>query len=1192
MSDGSLHARTAYSLRLLGIPGLEGLSGPVPGRTIPGRRLAILALLGAGGTAGLSRDKLIGLLWPDRPGPDARHSLSDVVYRLRRDLGEVVLTSDGEMLRLDRAVVSVDVDEFDVAIARGDFPAATDLYRGPFLDGFHLAGSCREFEGWVDHQRARFGLEYERILESLAERSEADGHDILAIESWRQLSRNDPANSRVVLRLMRALARAGDSANAVQLAREHELYLRAELDLEPPTEVRELADRLRTASGSWSPVAGKEAGPANGPVPFPGLTPPRQPDRLPLGFVARGEEIALLTGDLQGAVGGIGRVRFVSGEAGAGKTALVEEFCRRSMEARADLIVVSTGGNAHTGAGDPYHMFREILALLTGDVEAPLAAGAMSLEHATRLWNLLPAAVAALLDHGPAMFGPFIPLRALLERAEAYGAENRPWRSELSRLAESRSHGPPGAPTQSSLFSQLGRVLFAMARERPLVLVLDDLQWADRGSLELLCQLGLQLHGSRILILGLYRPSDVALGRNGDRHPLESVINDLVRHYGDIEVALGQDEDRGFVEALVDAEPNDLGPEFRDRLFGLTRGNALFSVELLRSLRDDGALQRDESGVWTEGPALDWNRLPARIEAVIAERVSRVPGPLQRVLSIASVEGERFTLEAVADVLDLSARELLSGVSSELERRHHLVQAEGIRRLDGRRASVYRFRHNLFQQFLYDRLDDVERSHFHERIGVGLEALYGEEGDQIVLPLARHFERAGLPEKAAAYRYQAGERAMAAGASREAQVHFGAALELLSALPSTTEREQFELDLQLALGYARHFAGALGPADEALERALELAERVGDGRQTFWAVTGLYYIRGHFAGDNREGFSLAERSLSLARSVDDNGLLVAALENVGRNAMMRGEVRTSLACYDELASLYDPAEHRMPAVHGGIDLGLLALGMIALAWWRLGYPDRGRERMIEAMTLARAVEDQIVLPVLLYYDLLIHMSPADVPYSLERSEELRRVSEELEQYWGPFARIHLGWCRAHQGEAEAGAELIRRGLDEWIAFGWRIGVVYATALLAQALRVNGRADEGLRLLDEARETSETVDDHWQLPEIHKIRGELMAALDDPVGAEASFRESIEIARIHEARSDELRATTSLARLLQVQGRDDEARALLNQIYGWFTEGFDTADLVEARELLEDLDAEPAALPATQGFETPSGHQGS
>jgi tetratricopeptide (TPR) repeat protein len=1080
------------------------------------------------------------------------------------------------MVRLNPAVVHVDVEDFKAALARDDLETAVGLYRGPFLDGFHLSGASREFESWVDYERSGIELELERALESLAERAEAGGDLVRAVESWRRLSRHDPANSRVALRLMRALAGAGDVANAVEFAREHESYLREELDLEPSPEIRELAERLKTAPESAVDSARLERGPAIRRLPFAhrGVRPPVE--RMPFGFVSRDEEIDALNDQLQAAVGGRGRVGFISGEAGTGKSVLVEEFCRRAMRARADLVVATGNGNAHTGVGDPYHVFREILGLLTGDVESPLAAGSISPDQAARLWNLLPVTATALVDEGPDLVGSFVSAPALLNRASIYGAEEHAWRARLSRLAESRGEVPETLPVQAALFGQYGRVLESVARERPVLLVLDDLQWADGGSLDLLLQLGLHVHGSRILILGLFRPSEVALGRSGGRHPLEPVINELARRYGDTEVPLAEQEDRAFVDALLDAEPNALGPDFSDTLFGLTRGHALFTVELLRSMRDGGVLVPDDAGRWTVGPTLDWSLVPARVEAVINERISRVPQPLRRVLSVGSVEGERFTLEAVADALDLPAHDLLSGVSSELEKRHYLVQAHGIHRVDGRRASVYRFRHILFQRYLYDRLDEIERSHLHERLGVALETLYGEMKDQIALSLARHFKEAGMPDKAATYLYRAGKWAVGAGANREALVHFGSAMELLMTLPVTPERDQRELDLQMALGWARNYAGApLTDREEAFARAHELAERLGSHRQRFWALAGLYTIRGHLAGDNRQGRVLAEQCLSLARSEGDTGLLVAALDFVGRNAWVRGELRRSLTCYEELISLYDPGQHRVELVYGGLDVGSLAQGMIALALCTLGYPDQARSRSLQALALAREAEVPITQPSVLFTDIEIHVWLRDTRLAQEQCEELRRVSAELGQQglWEPLALIHLGWCQAHQGEVEDGIKSIRKGLSDYLETGTQAGFGYFSALLAQALQIGGRADEGLRLLEDARSTTETVDELWHDSEIHWTRGELMLALDDPdpIGAEAAFRQAIEVARDQEDKSDELRATTSLARLLRSQGRTDEARVMLGEIYGWFTEGFDTADLIEAKALLAELE---------------------
>jgi TolB-like protein/DNA-binding SARP family transcriptional activator len=234
------------------------------GRATGGRPLALLALLGSGGSRGLTRDKLTGLLWPDQPNATARHSLADTVYHLRKALGDGAIRSEGELIRLDPAVVSSDVPDFDDAIARDDPGSAIELYRGPFLDGFHLPGGPHEFETWVDRERARLGLEYEKALESVAESAESNGDLVRAVVAWRRLMRHDPANSRVALRLMNALAEAGDAANAIQFAGEHERYLRRELDLDLPDAVRELVEQLRNESAAGASVAAGVAAPSPG----------------------------------------------------------------------------------------------------------------------------------------------------------------------------------------------------------------------------------------------------------------------------------------------------------------------------------------------------------------------------------------------------------------------------------------------------------------------------------------------------------------------------------------------------------------------------------------------------------------------------------------------------------------------------------------------------------------------------------------------------------------------------------------------------------------------------------------------------------------------------------------------------------------------------------------------------------------
>ena len=327
-----------------------------------------------------------------------------------------------------------------------------------------------------------------------------------------------------------------------------------------------------------------------------------------------------LAGSLETALTGPGRVIFVTGDAGSGKTALLQEFCRRAQESRPDLIVAGGRCNAQTGVGDPYSPFIEILNLLTGDVEAKLTAGVISREHALRLWDLLPSSVKAILENGTDLVNVFTPGASLVSRASAFGPERTDWLIKLKKLVERKSALPADLTLQqSNLFEQYTRVLQALSKDKPLLLVLDDLQWADAGSANLLFHIGRQIKGSRILIVGSFRPTEVAMGRDGKRHPLEPILHEFKRDFGEIELDLDKAEGREFVDAFLDSEPNELGKKFRQTLFAQTKGQPLFTVELLRAMQEQGMLVRDRGGRWVEGRTFDWHKLPSRVDAVITE---------------------------------------------------------------------------------------------------------------------------------------------------------------------------------------------------------------------------------------------------------------------------------------------------------------------------------------------------------------------------------------------------------------------------------------------------------------------------------------------------------------------------------------------------------------------------------------------
>lgn len=546
-------------------------------------------------------------------------------------------------------------------------------------------------------------------------------------------------------------------------------------------------------------------------------------------FVARQPELDQLNGYLKLALAGQGRVIFVLGEAGQGKTTLVQEFTRRAQAEQADLVVAAGNCNAYSGVGDPYLPFREILGFLTGEVEARGTTGALNPVQALRLWQLLPATVQVMTSTGPDLLDTFIPAPALARRAKRAALNGAGWLARLEELAAGKAAGQaPGSVNQKDLFEQYAKVMLTLSQQHPLLLVLDDLQWADTGSISLLFHLGRRLAGSRLLVIGIYRPAEVALGRDGERHPLDPVVHELQRHYGDILVDLNQAEGRQFVQALLAAEPNRLGEAFQEALYRHTQGHALFTVETLRGLRERGDLVQDEAGRWLEGANLDWDTLPARVEGVIAERIGRLPLKLQEALKAASVEGEVFTAEVLARVQQVDEREMVRQLSGELDQRHRLVLGEGSQRLEpgGQRLSHYRFRHILFQRYLYQRLDEAERSYLHEAVGNELERLFGERKDTIAVELARHYVQAGQADKAVDYLLLAGDQARRLYAYQEAIDYYEQALALLREGDQTSRERAGRTLMKLGLTY--HSAFNFERSRQAYEEGFSLLRQAGE----------------------------------------------------------------------------------------------------------------------------------------------------------------------------------------------------------------------------------------------------------------------------------------------------------------------------------------------------------------------------
>ncbi len=585
---------------------------------------------------------------------------------------------------------------------------------------------------------------------------------------------------------------------------------------------------------------------------------------------------------------------FVSGEAGWGKSRLLEAFSQHAQALHPELIVASGLCTAATGAGDPYLPFREILRTLAADVEQQWLAGALSHPHVLRLWQFFPQVAAALAAHGPHLIGSFTPLEALLQRAAAHQAIDRILLQQIEEAA-SQAQAPGAVTDRERIFEEFGDVLHATSYRQPLLLILDDLHWADPSTVSLLFHLGRRLRESRVLLLGAYRPEEIALLRAGREHPMAAPLAEFRRLFGDVwlELDRGQPEDaRVFVHALLDLEPNQLDGHFRQDLLRHTGGHPLFTVETLRDMKERGDLARDETGRcetgrWVAQPGLDWNILPARIEGVIETRIGRLDAELRGVLDVASVEGETFTAQVAARALGVDARRVVTMLDREGGGRYRLVQEQGIKQAGGQRLSIYRFRHNLFQRYLYSVLSQSRRAFLHEDVAVALEALVGEQAAEIAGELAEHFQAAGDAARAIPYLYQAGLRASHLAADAEAIDLLSRGLDLLPRLPPSQERSRQALKLQIALGAAQGNSGAIAAGLATFQQAADLARALEAWNDLARAALGYEEARWRYNLPAAPAVALLEEALH-ALGEDDPVLRVRLLGGLVRARIASG----------------------------------------------------------------------------------------------------------------------------------------------------------------------------------------------------------------------------------------------------------------------------------------------------------------
>jgi predicted ATPase len=564
--------------------------------------------------------------------------------------------------------------------------------------------------------------------------------------------------------------------------------------------------------------------------------------------------------------------------------------------------------------------------------------------------------------------------------------------------------------------------------------------------------------------------------------------------------------------------------------------------------------------------------LPESVRSMIERKIAQLGEEDRRVLVAASVQGSEFEAAVVARALALDAADVEEELE-RLERVHAFVRLVGEHEFPDRTLTLrYRFVHVLYQNALYGSLRPTRRASLSAAVAQALVGHHGEKSAALAGELALLWEAARDFAQAAQCFLHAAENAARLFANQEAVVLARRGLDLLGALPDSPERARQELALQIALGSPLMATkGFSAPEVETTyKRAHELCRQVGETPDLFPAMWGLWLF--HISrSDIPTARNLGAQLLSLGQRAHDPALLLQAHHALGPTHVNMGDWGTARAYLEQSIALYDPQQHRAHAfIYGGHDPCVCCLGFAAQSLWMLGYPDQGLRRSQEALTLASGLSHSPSLAHARFVVGTFHQFRRNVSETQMQAEACQRLSAELGlPTYLAGGSVLRGWALSERGHGEEGLAQIRQGLaaSATIPRWWR---VQFHALLAETCSRAGKVEEGLAALAEALRVVEETGIGFYEPELHRLQGELMLARspENPADAEASFRHAIDNARRQSAKSLELRAVLSLSRLYYQQGKKEEAHRMLAEIYGWFTEGFDTADLQEAKAMLQ------------------------
>jgi len=1070
------------------------------------------------------RQHLAFLFWPDTTEAQARNNLRQLLHQLRRAFPPVehFLSADTHIVHWHPITpFHLDVAEFEEALTLADaatrqhdqhvlqvaLEQADNLYRGELLPG------C--YDEWILPERERLRQRHRQALEQLLGLFEVQGDTLSAIRYAQRLLGLDPLSEELYRHLMRLFALNNDRASALRVYHTCITTLQREMGVDPDPATREAYERLmQQEAQTVQPVVHQ-------PLPAAAST-----------LIGRAREWEQLHDAWQLATEGGPHFVLVTGEAGVGKSRLTEDF----------LLWASQQG------------------AVTAKTRSYAAEGQLSLAPVTE-W---------LRSEG---------LRAPLRQFDEV------WLIEVARILPELVAERPDLPHYEPVteYGQRHRFFEALARAillapQPLLLLLDDVQWCDQETLAWLHFLLRFDPTARLLVVGCAREEELP-----PQHPLRTFLLHLRSTMPVTDIPLEPLDATETAKLAAQVAKRELDLDEGLRLYHETGGYPLFVVEMVRAGLGRGAASSPTVGPdlsrperTTVGsrfigdpsaarqPPLEGARtLPPLVHAVLVGRLLQLSDSARTFAELAAIIGREFTLDLLITVGNTDVDDAVRALDELWHKR--IVREHG--------ANSYDFTHDKLREVAYAEISAPQRRLLHRRVAQALEAIEASDLDAVSGQLASHYERAGMIEQALPYYQRAAAVAQRVYANEDAISLLSRSLELLEFLPAGAKRDKQELSLQLALAplYRVTTGWAAPELEHVLDRALALCDTVGNDEQraqTLYGLQAVYVVQAklekvQIVSDELQ--TLYQRYLgTMPPSFAETALACARLH--------MGRITDANAQFAEIIAAHDPDQLLYFQESQGTNYAAIALAYQSHALWCLGYPQQALNRGLDAVKLARDLDQPFNQALALAYLALLQQLHANEAVAREHAEQALALGSKYQiTYYRAWADILVSYALALEQPDEERIGRLCGSITAFKASGARLRLPYYLSLLAQVYGKAGRAEEGLASIDEALSEARTHNERWWDAELHRLRGEfLLMQGADASDAEAALLRAVEIARAQQARSLELRATMSLARLWSAQHRSDDARRRLQNVYAWFKEGFETPDLQAARLLLEQL----------------------